>query len=443
MKKKLALLMAAALAVSMLAGCGSKAEEKADEGQAQEETAAQDTEAEEEKSAYDAIEKAYLKDYNAADYVTLGEYKGLEISASRQDVTDDYVDMYMEYIRANSPVTAEVTDRGVQVGDTVNIDFVGKIDGVAFEGGTAAAQSLTIGSGRYIEGFEEGLVGANVGQKVELNLVFPEDYTNADVAGKDVVFYVTVNSITEQKTPELDDAYVQGLAIEGVTNVEEYTDYIREELTADAQSTYEDDLSNAAVNAAMEVSEFEEMPEALMNYYVEIFKLNITQQAQMYGMDVEQYMQLMVSSGDFESEDSDGIIRELALKSAKQSMLFAAIADAEGLHVTDEEMAEKMEQDAADAGYESAEAYEAVIDTEAYREYLMSEKVVDFLVENANVTELEGDNPAEAVEKARQEAAAEADARDAEKAQESDDAADADAQDNAADASEDAADGAE
>lgn len=393
MKKKTALLALTVLVVGTLAGCGGKKDAAENGGEnGKQEQAAEDGAAD--AAQAENKDSVYVKDFNAADYVTLGEYKGLEISATLRDVTDDYIQIYMDYIRTNNPVMTEVTDRPVQDGDELIIDYVGKIDDKMFEGGTASGQQLTIGSGSYIPGFEEGLIGAEIGKKTELNLTFPEDYNNTEVAGKAVTFFVTVQSITERTIPELNDEYVKGLGLEDAQDVPGYREYVKNLLTEDAQNTYEDDLENAAVEKAGENAQYKDVPEKLLDFYVSKFTDNLSQQAQMYGMSLEQYMQMMSISGDtqFESSDTEGMIRELALKGARQSLLFAAIADAEQLHVTDEELEAKIAENAETNGYESVEDYKAGIDTESYREYLMSEKVAKFLVENAKVTTLKDED---------------------------------------------------
>ena len=170
MKKKIMSLAAVVLTAGMLSACGKDA--------------------------------AYLSEIKASDYVTLGEYKGIEVTQPEPEVTDEYVDSYIEYLRSQRAVAVEVTDRTtVQEGDTVNIDYTGYRDGVAFEGGTAQGDSLTIGSGRFIDGFEEGLIGTSVGETVTLELTFPDNYTNAELAGAAVTFDVTVNSISVSETP--------------------------------------------------------------------------------------------------------------------------------------------------------------------------------------------------------------------------------------------------
>ena len=150
--------------------------------------------------------REYLKDVKASDYVTLGDYTGLEVNEEKTEINDTIVNDYIEsYLLPSFATVEEVTGRSVEEGDTVNIDYAGYLNGEQFDGGTASGQNLTIGSHRFIDGFEDGLIGANAGDTLSLNLTFPDPYPNdPDLAGKPVVFEVTVNSIGVQKVPELD-----------------------------------------------------------------------------------------------------------------------------------------------------------------------------------------------------------------------------------------------
>ena len=164
-------------------------------------------------------------------YVTLGEYKGLQVTVTEPAVDDATLETELESVYFAN-VTAEnggITDRAVAEGDTINLDYEGKKDGVAFSGGTAAGASLTIGSGQFIAGFEEGLVGVKPGETVDLDLTFPEEYHSADLAGQAVVFTVTVNYI---QPTEMEDSVVAGMGIDNVTNLEELKQNVYDELYA-------------------------------------------------------------------------------------------------------------------------------------------------------------------------------------------------------------------
>ena len=174
-------------------------------------------------------DKKDISSVDASKYVKLGDYKGLSVSVNDTTVSDKEVEETVSSnLSAKGTMTA-VTGRAVQNGDTVNIDYVGTKDGVAFNGGTAQGYDLVIGSGTFINGFEDGLIGHEIGEKVALNLTFPENYGSAELAGQDVIFDVTINSISENVVPELDDAVAKELDPE-VSTKEEYIAKIKANL---------------------------------------------------------------------------------------------------------------------------------------------------------------------------------------------------------------------
>lgn len=207
----------------------------------------------------------YLSQLNAADYVDVCDYSSIPVEEAAPSVSDDYRDYYIQYQLSNSATTEKETDRDdVEDGDIVNIDYTGKIDGKEFDGGSATGYDLTIGSGSFIDGFEDGLIGHKVGETVDLNLKFPDDYSNSDVAGKDVVFTVTINSISTKVTPELTDEWVQGRNIAGVTTVAEYQDYVYNQLLEQAQQTYDNDVQSAVGQYVLDNSTFKKDPPKAM-----------------------------------------------------------------------------------------------------------------------------------------------------------------------------------
>lgn len=322
-------------------------------------------------------EKEYLDEIKAKSYVKLGEYKGIEVVQAEPEITEEDRDSYMDYLLSLNP------DRGVIEGDTVNIDYVGTLDGVAFDGGTASGQDLTIGSGRFIDGFEDGLIGAKVGDTVELNLTFPEDYHAEDMAGKEVVFTVTVNTIFAAQPQELTDAYVQKLDI-GYTTAEEYKQYVYDMLYQDAMESYESSIENEVISVVLENCEFKkELPEKMINRYAETLTANLTAEAERYGATLEQFM--MAYYG-MDEETYKEEIRKQASKSAQQYVVLQAIADKENLNITDEELQSEMEKMAEQAEYESVDEFKELVNDKDYKEYMMGQKVLDMLRENAVVT---------------------------------------------------------
>lgn len=323
----------------------------------------------------------YLKDFDASKYVTLGEYKGISVQMTQAEpsVSDEYLDGYMNYLLGNDATYVEVTDRTVEMGDITNIDYEGKIDGVAFEGGTAAAQELVIGSGMFIEGFEDGMIGMAIGETRDVEAIFPDVYeNNPDLAGKTAVFTVTLNSISVAEIPELTDEYVAGLAIEGVTNVEEYRAYLYDILLEQAQSDYDTEKANLALEAIQASSTFKDAPKGMVNRMNEAMLTSINSMAANYGISAGEYISLMYGGDAANYEET---LKEQASMAAQQYIMLQAIADAEGLGVTDEQLDAILTTEATLYGYE-LEAYKEMIDVEAYREYMMTENVMGFLKDN-------------------------------------------------------------
>lgn len=359
MKKKILAVILGLVMVGSLAACAGK---EADEGKNGELT--------------------YLSDFQAKDYVTLGEYKGVEVEVEQPEVTDDYLQGYIEFLLAQDVTSTPVTGRTVEVGDVANIDYEGKLDGVAFEGGTAEGFDLEIGSGRFIDGFEDGVVGMEIGETKDIPLTFPDLYTNPDLAGKDVIFTVTVNSISVQEIPELTDEYVAGLGIEECSNVEEYRSYLRDILMEQAKESFENDKLNAAIMAIEENTVFTDVPGGMLNRMNETLTANISAYASAYGMDIGTYVANVYGGSADAYQDT---LLEQARITAQRYIMMSAIADEEGIEVTDEELEAGISEETANYagyGYTSEEEYTETIDKEAYREYLLIQKVADFLAEN-------------------------------------------------------------
>lgn len=330
--------------------------------------------------------KEYLKDIKAADYVTLGNYIGIEASATEPVVADGMVDMYIEYyILASHATTVEVTDRAIQEGDTANIDFVGYIDGEAFDGGTGIGYDLTIGSHQFIDGFEDGLIGANIGDKVTLDkLAFPDPYNpNPDLSGVPVVFEVTINSISRQEIPELTDEFVQSLEIEGCSTEKELRDYVYNYFYESAVQTYENTIEETLTNTIMSDCTFKEPPAKMVDRFCQNIKDAMSAQAAVQGMTLVQYMQNYYGLGVEEYEER---FRADALSAAQQFIMFQAIADVEGLNPTGEQVQEEIDNRVEAYNYESEKAFRESTDVEMLKEQLMKRNVMSFLKENGNIT---------------------------------------------------------
>lgn len=334
--------------------------------------------------------KEYLKDIKAEKYVTLGTYTGIEAAVSKPEVPEDAVDNYI-YNNFLEPKAEKVpvTGRAVQEGDVANIDFVGYHDGVAFDGGTGTGFDLIIGSGQFIEGFEEGLIGANIGETRSLNLTFPDPYTNSDLAGEDVVFEVTVNSISENKAPELTDELVKQLGEDGYNTggaqtAQELNDWVSSLYEQSVQSTYDNEIETAMASTIMENSTFKDPPEEMVKRFTTSIENNMNARAASLGMTLAQYMQIYQG---MDAEAYRAAFDEEGVRMTKQYIMYQAIADREGLVPTEDEVSGEISALMTIYGYASEEELKKSVDVESLREDLMRKKVVAFLKENGNIHE--------------------------------------------------------
>lgn len=351
MKKKLITAMLPVLMVLTAAGCGKK----------------------------DTSDLVYLKDFDAANYVELGDYKNVEISVEKPTVTDDEVERSIQYLLQSRSTKMPVTDRAAELGDVANIDYEGKLDGAAFEGGTAAGYDLILGRGSFIPGFEDGVVGMEIGETKDLEISFPDPYkNNPDLSGKPVVFTVTLNSLSIQEPAELNDEFVAGLGLEECSNVEEFRQYLHDDLMERKTLQYEDDKANAIVGELESNTTYKTAPDGMVDRMKDTLLANVSVYAQAYGSDVGAYVSNIYGGTAEEYEET---LRAQAGLMAQRYIMLAAIAQKEGIFVSDEELEEQLKEEAENSGYKSVEDFKAEIDTEAYREYLLVEKMMDYLAE--------------------------------------------------------------
>ena len=378
MKRKIAKVLIAGLIGLQLIGCSNQNKETTE---TTENTTENTTEVTEETGA-----SIYFREINAGDYVTLGEYKGIEVTSTEQPISDEDVDIYMEYMLSMySGELEEVTDRDViENGDVANIDYVGKKDGVAFDGGTAEGYDLAIGSGSFIDGFEEGLVGVKKGETVDLELTFPENYHATELAGAKVVFTVTVNGIYREGIVEFNDEFVAGLGIENVSTTEEYRVYLKAMLEENEKNYALQDVEAQILTIVTENATVTGRPQEMVDKFNQVTVNNMSYNAMMYGVDLETFVTTYYGM-DLATFEVEALAA--AEESAKQALVCLKIAEDENIVVTDEEVNAEMEATYAEYGYASAEEFKASVDVEEYKDSLLLNKVVDYLVENATITE--------------------------------------------------------
>lgn len=402
MKKNLSVLLVVAMAVTSLTACGSKSKEAASDAASE----SSSTEAVAAAAAagsndiaslqnLDKLEVKTLDDINPMDYITLGEYKGFTVEVAPASVTDEDVDGYINNLIESNPAKTEITDRPIQKGDIANIDYEGKYadTGVAFDGGTAKGFDLDIGSGMFIPGFEDGLVGVKLGDTVDLDLTFPEEYGSKDLAGKKVVFTVKVNKISE-KSKEPTDEWAAGLGMEGVTNLEQLKETSKQQLTEEAEATHKADVESAVIEKVIEISEFKDFPQELLNYYLVQENEQLENYAQMYTAygqptTASDIVRIMMQNTAPDQTDADAFLKNMVNEVAQQFITFAAIAKNENIAISDEDVENYLKEafDAGTTGYSSLDELKGDVDPKTIKEGLMADKVVAFLVDNANVVE--------------------------------------------------------
>ena len=310
--------------------------------------------------------------------VTLGEYKGLKIKKEAVKVTKKDVDEYIDRILKQHAELAVVEGKALENGHTAVFDFDGSVDGVHFEGGQAKDYSLEIGSGRFIPGFEDQMLGMNVGEKRNINVKFPEDYQAENLKGKDAVFEVELHQIKERQIPTLTDEFVkEELEIKDVNNVKEYKEFVKDVITKDKSEAAENKFTDDCVTKALENAKVD-IPEGMVDTEVSHQMSQIERQAKMYGMSVET---LLKYSG-LESVDAyKETIRPSALTAVKQRVVMDAIAKAEKLKVSKKDYEDEIKEVIKETG-KSDEEVRKVYTIEALTPYILLQKEIKLVKDN-------------------------------------------------------------
>ena len=288
--------------------------------------------------------------------VTLGDYKGLKVDKVSTRVTQKEVDEEIEKERERNARTIEVTDRAVQDKDEVTLDFEGFVDGVAFEGGKGEDYPLTIGSGSFIPGFEEQLIGAEIDKEVEVNVTFPKEYHSEELAGKDATFKCTVHTIKAKELPELDDEFAS--EVSECETMDAYRAEVKKNIKERKERTGKEKKENQAVDQAIENAQMD-IPEAMIEFQVRQMADDFARRIQQQGLTVEQYFQFTGMTAEKMMEE----MRPQAEKSIKTRLILEAIVKAENIEVSDERVEEELTK--------MAEAYQMEV-----------EKLKEFMGEN-------------------------------------------------------------
>ena len=314
--------------------------------------------------------------------VTLGEYKGVAVKKETTIVTDVEVDARVEEERNKQATEIEVEDRAVAEGDTVNLDYAGTVDGVAFAGGTAKDQTLKIGSGSFIPGFEEQMIGMNIGEEKDLQVTFPQQYHAEELAGKAAVFHVKVNSITETQLPALDDDFAKDIS--EFDTLDEYKADIRAKLEAQAAERDNNNFTNAVIEKVLENAEVM-IPEAMIERQIDSMMRDFEYRLMGNGLKLDDFIKYTGSDMQAFRENYRG----QAIKSVKAHLVLEAIEKAENIDATVEQIDKQLEAFAAQTG-KTVEEFKATLsesDIEYFKADAIRDNCVKFLADNAKVEE--------------------------------------------------------
>ena len=349
MKKQTVFMAAVLAAVALATGCGAKKSE---------------------------VKTDYVDDLSK--YVTLGEYKGLEVEKTDTAVTDEEVDAQVEKERDSNARTITVEDRPVQKGDQTIIDFEGFVDGVAFEGGKGEDYPLTIGSDAFIPGFEDQLIGAEKGAEVEVKVQFPAEYHAEDLAGKPAVFKVTVKEIKAKELPALDDDFAQDVS--EFNTLEEYKADVRKKLEEKKEAAAKEAKEEAAIAKAIENAQMD-IPEAMIDTQTRQMMDEFASRLQQQGLALQQYYQ-------FTGMDNDKLAEQMkpnALKRIQTRLVLEAVVKAEDIKATEEEYKAEVEKMAKMYQMETEKLEQLIGEAEAetMKEDIAVQKAADLIRDTA------------------------------------------------------------
>lgn len=311
---------------------------------------------------------------------SLGEYKGIEIEKVTAEVAKEAVEAEMKKLQEKNARLIVVEDRGVQENDMVSMNFKGTVDGVEFPGGTAENYSLVVGSKTFIPGFEDQMIGMNIGEEKDVNVTFPTEYHEESLAGKDAVFKVTVNEIKVKEMPELDDEFAKDVS-EFETLAELEKD-MAEKLEKFEKENAENQMKNAVLDKLIEATEIE-IPDAMVESQIDNMIYDFDYQLRYQGLSLENYLKFT----NTKKEDLRTQMRDDALNRVKGSLIMEAIAKTENLVASDEEFEKEVSQMAENYKMEVEKLKKSLReeDKEYIKETIGAKKTMDFLLENSKL----------------------------------------------------------
>lgn len=388
MKKRaimISMLLVMALSVT---GCSQKTATKDKDTKTEETAKTDDAEETESDNTEDTSEDTpttaeLMAGIDVEKCVTLGDYKGVTVEKTIQSVTDEDVQNEIDNALANYPVEV---DQAAKEGDTVNIDYVGKIDGEEFDGGSDQGADLKLGSGKFIDGFEDGLIGARKGETRTLNLTFPEDYTQ-DLAGKAVEFTVTVNAVKEPLSEPTDQWVADN--IEGYDNLADYKAGIRSEQEESNEQTAENQVRYAAWTQVIDNCTINEYPETLVEVGKKLYEQQVETYAKYAGMELDAY----IESSGLTQEEYQSNMEEYGKNVAAQALVCQAICDKEGFAIGDDDYQKALQDMLTEYGCTEDELIQTY-GQDNVEQSIMLNRVSNLILENANVTEVQADSSA-------------------------------------------------
>ena len=310
--------------------------------------------------------------------VELGEYKGVEVETTPVEVTDEDIEAEINKVREQNSRIVPVEDRAIEDGDIANINFEGFIDGVAFDGGKGEDYALTIGSHSFIDTFEEQLVGKNVGDKVDVNVTFPEQYQAAELAGKPATFKVEILSIKKKELPEVDEDFVQDIS--EFDTVDEYKEDVKKTITERKENAAKVEKENKIIEKIIEDSKME-IPDAMVDEQARMMVNEMAQNMQAQGFTIQQYMQMTGLTAEKMAEQ----MKPQALKRIQSRLVLEAIAAAEKIEISDENVDEQLQKMAENyqMEFETLKGYMGENEIKQMKSDLAVQKAVDLIVEQA------------------------------------------------------------
>ncbi|WP_416197481.1 MAG: trigger factor [Sporanaerobacter sp.] len=311
--------------------------------------------------------------------VKLGDYKGIEVEKVEYNVTDEDVEEELKNIRDMNYRLVDASDREAKEGDILNIDFEGYVGEEKFEGGSAENQELEIGAGRFIPGFEEQLIGKKKGDLVDVKVTFPEDYFEESLKGKEALFKVTINDIKEKEFPVLDDEFAKDVS--EYDTLEEFKNSIRERLEKEAKNKEEIERENSVIKALVESSEVD-IPEVMIDNQIQNEIAEFDYRLRLQGLSIDRYFELTNST----IEDLKEQMRPNAERRVKSDLILGAVAKAENIQASDEDIDKELERMAVEYNHEDVEKFKQDMklgDLEYLKEGIIRDKTIEFLISNA------------------------------------------------------------